>query len=74
MSNSTKVENNENNREKLAEEILEEFVEDVQAADAEKVKKEWPDLHHTYKKACRALDVEEDDENFQTDWKVMNES
>ena len=45
----------------VAEQILEEFVEDVQAADAEKVKKEWPDLHHTYKKACRALDVEEDD-------------
>ena len=39
------------------QEVLEEFVEDVEAVGAS-VKADWPDLWVTYKNACRALDVE----------------
>jgi|TARA_R110000824_G_scaffold3118_1_gene14381 hypothetical protein len=42
--------------------VLEEFVEDVEAANGEgEIEKDWPDLFLTFKKACHLLGEEEDD-------------
>jgi hypothetical protein len=42
--------------------VLEEFVEDVRAANVEgKIAKEWPDLFLTFKKACHILGEEADE-------------
>ena len=42
--------------------VLEEFVEDVKAANVDgKAEKEWPDLFLTFRKACHVLGEEADD-------------
>ena len=58
MSNSTKVENNEDNREKLAEEVVDSWDMDCLLV---------------YARTSLVMQYRDEDEDFQRDWKVMNE-
>ena len=56
MSNSTKVENNEDNREKLAEEVVDSWDMDCLLE---------------YARTSLVVQYRDEDEDFQRDWKTM---